>query len=388
MYLEKLPESLKTTTPVMIRYDCDGGFERCGKEWNLLWKDANKNFLANNGKHVCRSCTMRNKNPMSRKETIAKVKKTTVERYGVTCVMNTAENTKARVEKMFGTQEAIDSRTEKTKTTNLERYGVEHAAHSEFFAKKAKETSQERYGHDYPQQSEEVRSKTAETVKERYGVGNVAQVEEFKEKQRATMMERYGVEYYNQLPEMKDYLREHCTEWLLESYLNPWAKGIKRPEEWNQKQRETVSKKILEGDWSGGFTSNCKGRFPAWKCKKEKPRFLSSLELIFHFYLNTNNNVEYYDYECLKIPYKKQDGSCHLYFPDFLVKYYNDSSSHIYETKTYKNKDKIDVKLKYDAALDFAENNNMTYTLLFDEDIEELGFDLDSVKKFPGISFL
>jgi len=113
---------------------------------------------------------------------------------------------------------------------------------------------------------------------------------------------------------------------------------------------------------------------------------LSSLELKTHYFLDNNQNVEWYDYECLAIPYEKAEGTKHLYFPDFLVKFTNDSLEHIIETKTWKEKDSINVKAKQDAALVYATNNNMTYTIMFDEDVEEFGLDLEVLKKLPQVT--
>ena len=47
---------------------------------------------------------------------------------------------------------------------------------------------------------------------------------------------------------MRDYLRENCPQWLQESWdAGGPMKGITRPEEWSQKQRETVMQLMDEG---------------------------------------------------------------------------------------------------------------------------------------------
>lgn len=381
MYTEELPKPCYTTTLVSVQYDC------CGVDRQMKWVDANKNFTKNNGKHICRTCFLKTNNPANRPEVREKMKATCFEKYGTDCVLNTKENTQKRVEKMFGTKESTQKIVAKRKSTSIEKYGADHIMKTEEGVQRCKAALQNKYGVDYPLQSPEILSKMQTTILERYGVDNVAQLDSVQEKMASTNFERYGVEHYNQLPEMKDYLRANCREWLKESWENPWAKGITRPKEWNEKQRKTIRKLITEGNWPGGFQSNTKGRFPAWKCVKSMPRFLSSLELIFHFFLNTNDLVQEYDYEGLVIEYNKQDGTTHDYYVDFQVKYKNDTIIHNFEIKSYKNKDNIDVKLKYEAALEYCDNHNMTYTILFDEDIHKLGFDLEKIKQLPGIKF-
>lgn len=370
---------------VKIKYDCNGGFDRCGKEVLIKLKYATKNFNDNNGKHICRQCILTTNNPGNKPGAREKQKATTLEKYGVTCALNTPENIKERNEQMFGTQKTIDARTEKTRETMQERFGADHIMQTEEGKNKQRKTMQEKYGVDYPLQNPEIMDKMQTTVRENYGVDNVMQIKEVREKQEATTEERFGVKHYNELPEMKDYLREACKEWLADSWANPWAKGIKRPKEWNDKQRQTVKKRIQEGTWSGGYVSNFRGKFPAIKCKKENPRFLSILEAKFHYFLNFNPLVEWYNYEDLIIKYFKIDKTEHDYYVDFQVKYLDDPIQHNYELKAWKNKDNLDVKAKYEAAINYCNKNNMTYMLLFEEDIDKLNITDTFIKNFPNI---
>ena len=172
--------------------------------------------------------------------------------------MNKKELVEGRKAK-FKDEEFKKQWLEKHKQTSLERYGVEHPMHLDETKERQKKTIQEKYGVDHPMQSEEVKKKTKKTNMERYGVENVAQTPEVRIKMAQTTLQRYGVEHYNQLPEMKDYLRENCREWLAESWANPWAKGIVRPEEWNQRQRETITDLILKGKWNAGHKNTWRG---------------------------------------------------------------------------------------------------------------------------------
>ena len=385
MYLQSV-ENILTGQHIKIKYDCNGGFKTCGTEATPIYQVAKKNADAHNGLHICRSCQMRANNPAKREAVKEKIKKTNLERYGSTTAMNTTENIENR-KKLFENKDFVNKRNAKTLKTVQEKYGTDHVMHLDSFKEKQKAAMQEKYGVDHPYQSPEIMAKMKAKNKEKYGVENVAQLPEVQIKMAKTTLERYGVEHYNQLPEMKDYLAENCKEWLAESWeAGGPNKGVVRPKEWNKKQRETVSKLIQSGNWAGGFKSNIRGRYTiALKCKKKNPRFLSSLELQLHFYLNNNKQIEWYDYESFSIPYKKDDNSDHLYFPDFLVKYFNDSRLHILETKTWKEKDSISVQLKQSAAIDYADQNDMTYTILFDEDVKKLGINLEKLKTMPGV---
>jgi hypothetical protein len=246
MFLDKI-DGILPSQFVRVKYECDGGFERCGKEWRLKLKDVIKNHENNNGKLICHKCQLRDKNPMKRKDVQEKIKKTSLERYGTTCPLNTKELIDERSKK-YKDAEFVKEVIEKKRKTSLEKYGVDHPMKTAEVQEKQKSVIREKYGVDHPLQNAEILEKTKQTNLERYGVEWGLASEEIKLKGIETMLEKYGVERYNQLPEMREYLRQHCKHWLAESYANPWAKGIKRPEEWNNKQRESVRFKIQSGD--------------------------------------------------------------------------------------------------------------------------------------------
>jgi hypothetical protein len=381
MYLEPPPENPFSTTLVKVVYDC------CGGERTLKWSDANKNYMKNKGKHICRPCWLKSDDNPARRPTVQeKIKKTNLEKYGVSCAMNTAENTANRVDQMFGTKERTEKVVEARRKTFQENYGVDHPMKDEGVKQKQQQTLMGNYGVTVPLKSEEIKAKMMASIKALYGCGNVMGNPDVVKKMQDTTEERFGVRHYNELPEMKEYLREHCKEWLAESYANPWAKGMPKSEETRKKASDTVSSKILAGTWNGGFKSNVRGRYITQRCRKENPRFLSGLELIMHFIFDHDDNVEWYDYEALVIPYKKTDGTNHNYHPDFLVKYKGDNRQHIFETKFWKNKDNLDVQTKQQAAQDYAAVHNMTYTLLFDEDVAVFGVKLEDVVGSPAVT--
>jgi hypothetical protein len=95
MYLQEL-DGILLSQVVQIKYDCDGGHDRCGKEWEFKLKDAKKNFEKNDGKHICRKCTLKTKNPMFDNKNVEKIKKTNLERYGTEMPLNSEELVKQR----------------------------------------------------------------------------------------------------------------------------------------------------------------------------------------------------------------------------------------------------------------------------------------------------
>lgn len=374
MYLQEILGILQSHE-VKIKYDCDGGFENCGQEKMLKLKYAEKNFKDNESKHICRKCQLKNKNPMKNKDVQEKVKKTCEERYGG-MPMNSKERIEER-KQLFKNEEYKNKFIEKRKKTSIEKYGVEHPMHLDSTKNKQKQSMQEKYGVDHPYQSKEIMAKMKENNLKKYGVENVAQLPEVQIKMAKTTLERYGVEHYNELPEMKDYLRENCREWLAESWANPWAKGIVRPEEWNQKQRETITELIIQGKWNAGHKNTWRGNYDSKKCKKSKPMFRSGFELIYHWHLDHSESVEWYDYEPFCIPYKKNDGNVGLYFPDFLVKYHDNPVLSLCEIKADYLHDSIETQMKYECAREYVKNNpNIEYNILLKKDVHALGVNL------------
>lgn len=377
MYLEEIGEKLQAHE-VKIKYDCDGGFDECGRERMLKLRYAEKNFRDNDGKHICRRCFLKNKNPMKKKETKDKVRKTCLEKYGTEMPMNKQEFVEKRNEK-FKDEEFKKQWVEKRKKTSLERYGVEHPMHLEETKERQKKTMQEKYGVDHPYQSSEIMAKMKENNLKKHGVENVAQLPEVRVKMAQTTLQRYGVEHYNQLPEMKDYLRENCRDWLAESWANPWAKGIVRPEEWNQKQRETVMKLMMAGEWMAGYPTSKKGFCYPSKSKKDKVYFRSSYEAIYCYHLDNNDSVEWFSFEPFRIPYEFE-GKTRFYVPDFLIKWKGDDKISIREIKAeFLREDDKNIAKKTAATL-FADQNGMDYELLFDENIKALEIEFDYLK--------
>jgi hypothetical protein len=163
MKFQEIPET--TPDDEFIFIECD----ITGKTKKTRYGAAKANVAKNNGKYITNWGLAKLNNPMKRQEVKDKIKKTNLGKYGTECPLNTKENTEKRLEKMFGTQEAIDARTEKTKKTNLEKFGVEYAAQSQQCKEKAKQTFREKYGASHPLQNSEILAKVQATNLERYG---------------------------------------------------------------------------------------------------------------------------------------------------------------------------------------------------------------------------
>jgi hypothetical protein len=101
---------------------------------------------------------------------------------------------------------------EKTKQTNLEKYGVEFSVQSENVKNKAKQTNLEKYGFKYTFQSEVVKDKIKETNLKKYGVENVSHSKEIREKTKQTNLKKYGFKYGFQNEAVKDKIKETNLE--------------------------------------------------------------------------------------------------------------------------------------------------------------------------------
>lgn len=375
MYLEDPSDFVTSTHRIRIKYDCHGE-----ERW-MKYSDAKKNFEKNNGKHICRKCWLKSDaNPAKKKEVREKMAATNLKRHGTAIPMNKKENIEKRREQ-FKDEAFKEAWLEKHKQTSLEKYGVDHPMKTQEVQEKQKQTMQEKYGVDHPYQSQEIMAKMKANNLEKHGVENVAQLPEVRVKMAKTTMERYGVEHYNELPEMKDYLREHCKDWLNEAWANPWAKGIMRPEEWNEKQRDTISKLIELGEWKAGHKNSWHGYYSANKCKRVNPFFRSGFELLCHWHLDHDEQVEWYHYEPFHILYTKIDGTNGRYHPDFLVKYKQDSDLHLLEVKADYLHDSLEVKAKYESAIQYALSNGMKYRILLKSDIYAFNLDFDEIIK-------
>lgn len=84
---------------------------------------------------------------------------------------------------------------EKTKKTNLKKYGVEYVAQNKEIKQKLKQTNQERYGANSPLESKIIQNKIQNTNLKKYGVKYPFQSKEIQNKSHNTAVKRYGSDY-------------------------------------------------------------------------------------------------------------------------------------------------------------------------------------------------
>jgi hypothetical protein len=252
-----------------------------------------------------------------------------------------------------------------------------------------KKSMQEKYGVDHPYQSPEIMAKMKANNLVKYGVENVASLPETQIKMAKTTLERYGVEHYNQLPEMKDYLRNNCKEWLAESYAAGGPnKGIARPEEWNQKQSQTMTNKILNGEFNPEDKRfYITGYYTSLKCKKQKAFFRSSLELRMHYVLDYDEIVKWYENEPFAISYEKAPGVIRNYIPDFFV-YRKHAKPWLLEIKPAFRMREQEVGYKIDAGKLFCEQNGFEFLYIDEHYLSSNSISLDELRDLPQVEII
>lgn len=128
-------------------------------------------------------------NPMQNENIKQKTKETNIKRYGVTCTLHN------------------DKVKEKVKKTCLLLYGSENPMQNENIRQKAYNTNIIRYGYKFATKNDMVKEKIKHTNILRYGVENVFQNESIKNKIRNTTLLHYGVCYYSQTQDFSDIIR-------------------------------------------------------------------------------------------------------------------------------------------------------------------------------------
>ena len=116
------------------------------------------------------------------------------------------------------------NKKEKTKQTNIIKYGGVAPACSEKVREKAKKTCREKFGEDYAMQSPDIQRKAIETNRAKYNVDWVGSIKEIKEKAKQTQIERYGgVGYQSQLLRQK--VNSTCQKKYGDPLYNNWEKA-------------------------------------------------------------------------------------------------------------------------------------------------------------------
>ena len=166
-----------------------------------------------------------------------------------------------------------NKRNEKSRLTNLKKYGTDWYTQTNEFIDRVKETNMKNYGYEWALQSPEVREKGVETSLDRYGCRNAGGSKEAVQKIKETKKSRYGDENYNNSNKIRD-------------------------------------------TWFSNLSSN-KHKY---RCYVYKDIYFDSFpELAYYMYMISNGyNITRCDIKTLKFDYY-YNGKLHYYIPDFIV---------------------------------------------------------------------
>ena len=145
--------------------------------------------------------------PFHSKETLKKIQQQNIEKvmlskYGSKNAFQVNEfKEKAKETKLTRYGLATYHNVEKTKLTNIKKYGVDNPAKAELIKQKIAETNLQRYGATCVYAADEIKDKIKRTFQERYGCDYAMQNEQIIAKANNTMLEKYGVMHYAQTRE-------------------------------------------------------------------------------------------------------------------------------------------------------------------------------------------
>lgn len=142
-------------------------------------------------------------------------KETNLQKYGATTFLTSVAGKKKIKESLVEKYDVeaatlIPGFNSKAKQTRLARYGDENYNNEA----KRRETMQARYGVEYTGQSAELLEKVQQTNRDRYDVPSYSQTAEFQLKKTETNIARYGVKHPAQLP----FFKEKTKQTNLEKY--------------------------------------------------------------------------------------------------------------------------------------------------------------------------
>lgn len=262
------------------------------------------------------------------KEVREKSKQTWLNKYGVE---NSSYDrrviemrSKTQRERYGGVGFASKELMNKTKKTNLERYGYEYAFQNPEIQERQKQTCLERYGVESSFAAEEVKEKIKQTNLEKYGVENPGWTEESQQKIKQTNLKKYGYENAFQNPVIQEKARQKC----LNKYgvENPFQSkevkekikqtlfqeyGVDHPSK-SKEIRERAEQTCLKHHGVRYYTQTSEYKEKSYNTKKINHSFNSSkIEEDFASWLTENNITFKRQYKSKKYPF-----ACDFYFPN------------------------------------------------------------------------
>lgn len=137
----------------------------------------------------------------------------------------------------FGVENPFGSKIiqERIRNKNLEKYGVEYVSQSKEIIEKVKKSNIEKYGVTCSLQRKDVKTKARNTIMEKYGVDNISQSKEIKEQKKKTLLLNYGVEHMQQ----SSVIQQRSKETIRKVY---GVENVFQNEDIKQKSKETIIK--------------------------------------------------------------------------------------------------------------------------------------------------
>ena len=178
--IEDLPKNSFTVVKVSCDY-CDNISNISYYKWNRS--------MTSLGKYAC-----------SKKCVVEKTRESNLLKYGVTSLSK------------------LDKTKDKIKDTNRIKYGVDYVFKSEEVKSKIKATNLDRYGVDNPLKSDKVKERIKSTNLDRYGVDNISKLDSIKEKKADTTFKNWGV----YIPLKSDIIKEKVKLTNLTKYGNQY----------------------------------------------------------------------------------------------------------------------------------------------------------------------
>lgn len=231
---------------------------------------------------------------------------------------------KTQQERYGGVGFASKELMNKTKKTNLERYGYEYAFQNPEIQERQKQTCLERYGVESSFAAEEVKEKIKQTNLEKYGVENPGWTEESQQKIKQTNLKKYGYENAFQNPNIKEKYRQTCLnkygvensfaaeeikDKIKQSLINKF--GVNHPSK-SEEIKEKIKQTNLERYGYTTYTQTDEYKIKEYNTKKANHSFNSSkIEEDFATWLTENNIPFKRQYRSDKYPF-----ACDFYFPD------------------------------------------------------------------------
>lgn len=145
-----------------------------------------------------------------------KLKQTKIERYGDENYNNPDKNLVTKNER-YGDDYGKEW-YKKMERNLIENRNVTHGLQITEFKDKRKKTNIKKYGVEYVSQNENIKQKAKDTIMEKYGVENVSQNESIKQQKKDTSMENFGVSHH-----LKDYdmfQKHQKSRFNIETYKN------------------------------------------------------------------------------------------------------------------------------------------------------------------------